>query len=325
MINRLYFSIFCSLLIAAPCGVLAQPKKVLTGVYLNNMYDLNMNAHSFYADFYIWFKWKGNFDPTNVEFVNSIEKWSVTNTGFDGDSTPVRLKSGENYRIFGVEGRFFHAFTLSRFPMDEHQLDIQIENPDADRDSILYLPDTTSTPYAAVRPSINWVGWDLKGCALTHKLHDYGTNFGNPDDNARQYSNLSYTVTLARPLSFFLLKMLLPLVIVIFMSLGALVLHPDHIDTRSSLPIGGLLTAVFLQQSYSDALPDSGYMVLMDKIYLLVYLLTAMIILHVIIAGNVLSKQEDRERINRLDRWETWLAVCYFVVFCLGVLLLTFA
>jgi hypothetical protein len=89
------------------------------------------------------------------------------------------------------------------------------------------------------------------------------------------------------------------------------------------LPIGGLLTAVFLQQSYSDALPDSGYMVLMDKIYLLVYLLTAMIILHVIIAGNVLSKQENRERINRLDRIEGWLAVIYFIVFCIGVLWLT--
>jgi hypothetical protein len=277
-----------------------------------------MNAHSFYADFYVWFKWKGDFDPTNVEFVNAIEKWSVTNNSFDGDSATVRLKDGSNYRIFRIEGRFFHSFSLNRFPLDEHALDIQIENPDADKDSIIYLPDT-STIAASVRPTLNLVGWDQRGCQLLEKIHDYGSNFGNPEENAHQYSNLTYTLTLGRPLSFFLLKMLLPLMIVMFMSLGALTLHPDHIDTRSSLPIGGLLTAVFLQQSYSDALPDSGYMVLMDKIYLLVYILTALVMLHVIIAGNIVSKSGDKSRIDRLDKRETWLTVVYFVVFWIGV------
>jgi hypothetical protein len=295
-----------------------QPHVVRTGLYLNNLYDLNMNAHSFYADFYVWFKWKGDFDPTNVEFVNAIEKWSVTNNSFDGDSATVRLKDGSNYRIFRIEGRFFHSFSLNRFPLDEHALDIQIENPDADKDSIIYLPDT-STIAASVRPTLNLVGWDQRGCHLLEKTHDYGSNFGNPEENAHQYSNLTYTLTLGRPLSFFFLKMLLPLMIVMFMSLGALTLHPDHIDTRSSLPIGGLLTAVFLQQSYSDALPDSGYMVLMDKIYLLVYILTALVMLHVIIAGNIVSKSGDKSRIDRLDKRETWLTVVYFVVFWIGV------
>ena len=111
--------------------------------------------------------------------------------------------------------------------------------------------------------------------------------------------------------------------VVMFMSLGALTLHPDHIDTRSSLPIGGLLTAVFLQQSYSDALPDSGYMVLMDKIYLLVYILNALVMLHVIVAGNIVSKSNnDRTRIARLDKFEAKLAIVYFVVFWIGVMLL---
>ncbi len=61
----------CSVLCAAP------PQQVRVGVYLMNLYDLNMDEHSFYADFYIWFKWKGPIDPTNIEFVNSIEKWSM--------------------------------------------------------------------------------------------------------------------------------------------------------------------------------------------------------------------------------------------------------
>ncbi|MCB0574809.1 MAG: hypothetical protein KDC61_09615, partial [Saprospiraceae bacterium] len=96
----------------------AQPQQVRVGVHLMNLYDLNMDEHSFYADFYIWFKWKGDIDPTEIEFVNSIEKWSMAITQ-SGDSSNMELKDGTQYRIFRVEGRFFHSFALSRFPLDE--------------------------------------------------------------------------------------------------------------------------------------------------------------------------------------------------------------
>ena len=94
-----------------PRSLTAQPQQVKVGVYLMNLYDLNMDEHSFYADFYIWFKWKGDIDPTEIEFVNSIEKWSMATTGFDGDSTPVVLKDGTKYKIFRKEGRFLRLLT----------------------------------------------------------------------------------------------------------------------------------------------------------------------------------------------------------------------
>jgi hypothetical protein len=295
----------------------APPQQVRTGVYLMNLYSLNMDDHSFYADFYIWFKWKGRIDPTNVEFVNSIEKWSMDKAGFDGDSTPVQLKDGHKYKIIRIEGRFFHSFTLSRFPLDKHVLDIQIENPDYPADSLVYLPDTVG---ADIRRTLNFVGWENEGCRLVSSIHDYGTNFGNAQENARKYSNLSYFITLSRPFSYFLLKMLLPLFLVMLVSVGALLLHPSHIDTRSSLPIGGLLTAVFLQQTYSDALPDSGYMVLMDKIYLLGYGLICLILWQIIAAGNNLLKNVPEAAIVRQEWRLAWL---YMAIFVMGVLVLT--
>ncbi len=207
-----------------------------------NLYGLNMDENSFYADFYIWFKWKGKKDPSNIEFVNLIEKWSKDQTGFDGDSTPVVLKDGSKYKIMRVEGRFFHSYSLGEFPLDRHELDIQIENPEYPADSLVYVPDTAS---ADIRRNLKQVGWDVMGCSLKNSIHDYGSNFGNPQENAQRYSNIQYAVILQRPFSYFLLKMLLPLVVVMLVSIGALALHPTHIDTRSSLPIGGLLTAVF--------------------------------------------------------------------------------
>lgn len=281
-----------------------------------NLYDLNMDEHSFYADFYIWFKWRGRIDPTQIEFVNTIEKWSMDKAGFDGDSTPVTLKDGTKYKIMRIEGRFFHSFSLNRFPLDRHEIDIQIENPEYPADSLVYVPDTSG---ADIRKTLRLVGWDTEGCELHTSIHDYASNFGNPKENAQRYSNLCYTLTLARPVSYFVLKMLLPIFIVLLISLGALLLHPSHIDTRASLPIGGLLTAVFLQQSYSGALPDSGYMVLMDKIYLLCYVLISFVLWQVIRTGNDTAAEQPDAPIIRRERQ---MAAQCLALFGLGVLLL---
>jgi hypothetical protein len=283
-----------------------------------NLYGLNMDENSFYADFYIWFKWKGKKDPSNIEFVNLIEKWSKDQTGFDGDSTPVTLKDGSKYKIMRVEGRFFHSYSLGQFPLDRHELDIQIENPEYPADSLVYISDTAS---ADIRRSLKQVGWDVVGCALKSSIHDYGSNFGNPQENAQRYSNIQYSVILQRPFSYFLLKMLLPLVVVMLVSIGALALHPTHIDTRSSLPIGGLLTAVFLQQSYSGALPDTGYMVLMDKIYLLCYILISLVLVNIIRSGNEMEKQVPPEKIIKRERLQ---ALLYLIIFIAGVEILAF-
>ena len=288
----------------------AKPVLVHTGVYLANLYGLNMEEHSFYADFYIWFKWRGDIDPTNIEFVNAIEKWSMNNATFDGDSTPVLLKDGTKYKILRIEARFFHAFSLNRFPLDEHQLDLQIENPEYPIEDLIYVPDTNS---ALIRNTLSLVGWENKGCRLETKLHDYGTNFGNPEENAQRYSNLTFSITLARPVSYFLLKMLLPLFVVMLCSIGALLIHPEHMDTRSSLPIGGLLTAVFLQQSYSGTLPDVGYMVLMDKIYLLCYVLISLVLLQIIRAGNELARAGQADLIVARERMYAKLFLAFFV------------
>lgn len=305
----LAFALLPSLLVAQ-----AKPQQVRTGVYLMNLYSLNMDDHSFYADFYIWFKWKGRIDPTKIEFVNAIEKWSMDKAGYDGDSTPVKLKDGMNYKIMRIEGRFHHAFSLNRFPLDRHSLDIQIENPDYPVDSLVYVPDTSG---ADIRRSLHLVGWETQGYQLLHTVHDYHSNFGNPQENAHRYSNLTYSLTLARPVSYFLLKMLLPIFIVMLISIGGLLLHPSHIDTRSSLPIGGLLTAVFLQQSYSDALPDTGYMVLMDKIYLLAYALISAVLWQMIRAGN--ETATDRPAAPIIQRERKWAEI-YLLIFAVGVL-----
>lgn len=86
-----------------------KPAKAFIGVHLMNIYSLDMTTNSFYGDFYLWCKWKGDLDPLeNIEFVNSIDKWGFTSEMMY-DSTII-LDDGFNYNVMHCEGRFFYSF-----------------------------------------------------------------------------------------------------------------------------------------------------------------------------------------------------------------------
>ncbi len=289
------------------------PQKVYTGIYLMNLYNLDVNEYSFYADFYIWFRWKGDLDPCSIEFVNGVEKWGVTNELFAEESK--ELPDGWNYNGMRIEGRFYHSFALNRFPLDQHALSIRLENTDYTMDSLVYLPDTSRFLF---RDDFIIPGWEIKNAEMATHTNAYNTNFGDPTGGRSAYSNFTFYLHLKRPLSYFTLKLMLPLLIVILASLGALFIFPSYIDARISLPIGGLLSCVFLQQSYSAALPDVGYMVLMDKIYLLSYLLIAAIILNVMLSGNKAATKGEMN-FQSIYRKNKFLAMGLLIGYLIGV------
>lgn len=290
----LWFLAFWGSTMAADKKPKKEPQKVYTGIYLMNVYDLDINGYSYYADFYVWFRWKGKLDPTKIEFVNSIEKWGSTEVAFH-DSTKV-LPDGYSYNGMRFEGRFYHSFELEDFPMDRHPLDIRIENIEYPKDSLIYVRDTSKT---LLREGFNIPGWKIKKAEIVTHNNTYKTNFGEPT-GPPTFSNFTFKLTIGRPLSYFLLKLLLPLLVMLMASLLGLFIHPDYIDARISLPIGGLLSCVFLQQSYSSALPDVGYMVLMDRIYLVAYILIAIIMMRIIKCSNILTNKNQRENIQQI-------------------------
>lgn len=288
------------------------PEQAHCGIYLMNLYDLNVSEYSYYADFYVWMKWDGDRDPMNMEFVNAVEKWGFTQVDFNEE--PEVLEDGSNYNGMRIEGRFFHSFDLRRFPLDRHELDIRIENVDYPIDSLEYVPEVEGDLF---RKDFTIPGWQIEGARIETQSNYYNTNFGQAGAGASTFSNFTFKLIISRPLSYFFLKLLLPLLVVITASLGGLVIHPNHIDARISLPIGGLLSCVFLQQSYSSALPDVGYMVLMDKIYLLSYLLIAAVMLRIIVVGNRLNRKKGNDPLAYFRRDRRY-ALYFFLVFLAG-------
>lgn len=280
----------------------AKAQQVETGIFAMNLYNLDMSSNTYYFDFYAWFRWKGEIDPTaNLELANGVEDWGVTKVPVY--EKPEKLPDGSLYQALRIEGRFVQPFDLSRYPLDQQKLHVALENSLYTTEQLVYVTDTEQSGYST-RLSIP--GWQLKNQELSSLVHEYATNFGDSRvGNANtSYSVLQYSLLITRPVSFFIWKLLLPLLIVLAASWGSLLLNPKYVDSRIMLPVTALLTTVFLQQSYSTGLPDVGHLVLLDKIYAIAYVLIVSAILEAIVTADWMKSDEENAhaRIIRLDR-----------------------
>lgn len=297
----------------------AQAQLVETGLYANNLYDLDIASNTYYLDAYIWFKWKGEIDPVaNLELTNAVEEWGLTQTTLEEETQ--KLADGRQYQIIRVEGRFVHPFELSRFPLDRQKLGITLENSIYQADQLIYVPDKAQSGFSE---TLAVPGWQIRGFDLQSLLHDYKTNFGEPlpPTGKTTYSALRYELATVRPVSYFAWKLLLPLVIVLISGWGAFLLNPKYPDSRIALPVTALLTIVFLQQSYAESIPEVGYLVLLDKIYALAYVLIILSILEAIITADW-AKSEDPHALARITRLDRQSLVAQSLALVVGVALL---
>ncbi|MBJ7471070.1 MAG: hypothetical protein JHD16_07185, partial [Solirubrobacteraceae bacterium] len=232
-----------------------KPRKVAVGFYAMTIQGLDQQDNSYYADFYFWLRWRGSGDPSaTVEFMNNVERWGLTQTPVYEE--PKKLPSGEFTQQFHVQGKFFAPLDLSDYPLDDHELPIQIEDTSADDTSQVYVLDTAQT---GLDPAVRIPGWKIDGIRLATEEHRYRTTFGEsvtPDKS--NFARATFAIKIDRPTNFFLLKLFLPLVIVILVAVSTLLVNPAQADIRLAAPVTALLTLVFLQQSYSSTLPENG-------------------------------------------------------------------
>ncbi|MEI7721558.1 MAG: hypothetical protein WCJ23_06240 [Verrucomicrobiota bacterium] len=127
-----------------------------------------------------------------------------------------------------------------------------------------------------------------------------------------------FSIEISRPLSFFIWKLLLPLLMVIIAAIASLLIRPQLLGERAALPAGALLSAIFLQKSYSDSLPDLGYLVLMDQSYLIAYPVIILTLVRVIYAYLQVENAEITQ-VRAVHRTDLQLLALFLAIFLMGV------
>lgn len=293
---------------------------VTVGFYPLNVYGVDPANSTFTYDGYIWFRWKGQIDPTQtVEFTNAVDRSSLSKEFLF--ETPQLAPDGSKYQIMRIESAFLKPFSLASFPLDKHDLSITLEDSLYGVDRLIYDIDASDTSYA---PGLAISGWNLSDWSHAKSVVDYSSRFGDRSvTQASQYARISFSMNISRPESYFIWKLLLPLVVVICGAWIALLLNPVLTETRAALPASALLTTVFLQQGYTASLPETGGLVLLDKIYVVAYILIVATLAHVIIKSFNIEEKNEAE-VRALRNRDAMYLVIQVAIFCISSAVVVF-
>ena len=292
------------------------PLQVTVGLYMVEVHGLDQEESTYHADFYLWMRWRGEPDPTpTIELFNNVARWALTMRQIFPE--PVALPSGERLQQFHVEGEFFEPLVLTDYPLDKHALTVKIEDSTWSRDQLVYVPDTEQSN---ISPEVRLPGWSITGWDLAEHGFQYETDYGDSSAAAPEFSRFEFALRIERPESFFRWKLLLPLLIVLVLGCSVLVVHPTYAEVRLAGPATALLTLVFLQQGYSETLPETGGLVLLDRIYVLAYAVVLGLIGVTILTSHWM--REGTEQAVRAQRLDRLAAVGLFAMFLVGTVIL---
>ncbi len=282
----------------------AVQRVVHSGVDFNLIRDLNTVSETFYADFFIWFKYYGDDDATDIIFANIADPQTLTVTEVRSEET-----DGLKYKVYRVTGTFTSRLDFHSFPFDSQDLRVNIQNRTLTSAQLVYAIDSdfASIPQsdrlssggnatAPVNQINNWQANSLVAYAATVGT---SSNLGDPDiqkaNRGIEFSQVGVTVDISRQVGQFLLKNLLPLVLLLAITYISLFFSHDQTTERVSFGITGVLTGAVLLSTVVSVLPDVGYTVAIEWAFYGFILLSALCILVALIGGRLNESRQLTE------------------------------
>jgi hypothetical protein len=284
------------------------PQQVIVGAYINDIQELDTERGTYTIDFYMWFRWKDpEVDPTDsIEVMNSNAMENTTSSATGGVSgrpfpaEPRVMPDGSKYQGFRYQGVFSKNMDRHRFPFDIQRLNVLLEDVNQNNRELEFVPDTSPV---TINEQVTIPGFQIGTPTLTVVSHQYPSSFGDltvPPNPA--YSRIVLAVPVARDALPYLVKIMLPIVIVVLIT-SLIYMIPSRLeDSRTGIGITAMLTMVALQWTTDADLPSVEYLMMVDVIYIvsMAYILFAM---GYTVFASRRSTQESAEAIlQALDR-----------------------
>lgn len=246
---------------AAGVETASSPQQVDAGAYILRLMNVSPKDGSFEVDMWIWFRWQGgDIDPVNTfELANGI----ISNR----EVLPTTLDGAMNYSSARVQATIYQDFDVHRFPMDNHVLQIAIEDSVSIDADMQFRPDTGTS----LDPAVSVAGWGVKLLPPTVTPNRYDTDYGMhaSGDAASSYSRLVIPVELTRTSYGTLFKSFWISLLSVVLGLLALLVKADDLDARFGMGVGSIFAASANSFVIADSLPPTTSVTLAEQINLI--------------------------------------------------------
>jgi branched-chain amino acid transport system substrate-binding protein len=282
---------------------------VYAGMDINKLNRIDKT--SFTADFYVWFRYSGSDEPTEIQFPDAVSNSVNPNAPvFDGKA-PIKAQvvNGLNYRLYRVRGEFRNAFDFRDYPFDSQRLNLRFDNPNLSTERLIYAIDKVGLklprPEAEERKPFQGLQlWNFKNITYFQDSSRSTSTQGDPDlfqSNAQiEYPGLSIRMTFQRKTLVFLSKNVLPLILLSLLTYCCLFFPYTMFVPRTMAPASALLSGIVLLLSFNNQLPEVGYTVAMEYVFY-VYFCLCLLPIIVTAIGTKLDKEGHKKAFHYLN------------------------
>jgi len=288
---------------------------VYTGVDVNEIRNIDMDKGVFTADFYIWFRFFGNFDDTRIKFTNAVKPVTL--------GKPMTEKTVDNIttRSYRIIAGFKTDYDTSAYPLDRHTLGINFRHEDMTRKELIYVPDVLGLPHTAEKDDKGKMmvkpipGWDTSDISFSQNI----IKKPGPDKKTISYSEFNTAIRIERKGRISLqLKIIFPMIMIVIV-LYFVFLMPYDLPGNRRLIFSFVVPIILgIRLWYGYMLPGQESVRYM---FLVIYVLTGFLVL---ISGlsHIMYKRYPAEKVRYLSGFRK---ILYLILTLAGSVFLVYS
>ncbi|MDM8569342.1 mechanosensitive ion channel [Thiotrichales bacterium HSG1] len=107
---------------------------VYVGIELNEISELDTSNLTYTLDFYLWFRFQGDLNTKNIEFLNAVEPIQLEN--------PIVEQLGDQTNhLYHVQGKFKSQFFTDYYAYQQYELGMSFRHNDLTNNNLIYVTD----------------------------------------------------------------------------------------------------------------------------------------------------------------------------------------
>ncbi|MCP5099041.1 MAG: extracellular solute-binding protein, partial [Chloroflexi bacterium] len=298
---------------------------VYTGIDLNEVSHIDTKTSSYSMDFYLWFRYQGEFDETSIEFVNSDDEINL------GEPIAKEFTEDYTYRAYRIKADLNADFDFSDYPFDTQTLHLQLRHQTLMQENLIFVVDVLGLRYDSQEAILSKLarsdafdevsGWQvLDALYYVDQLHNEST-LGNPhflqSNSNIEFSRFNTELQIQRNTLSFFAKNMLPLLIILMLAYVVFYIPIKTLSPRIVISVNALLTVAFFHLRLGNDLPGIGYLIALDYAFYGIYVLIATKLLITVLA-NMAYEKEDIARVDKLNQFGK---IAYPSMILLGIIL----
>ena len=302
------------------------PTRVSIGIWMVNITGIDSAQQDFTAEVAIVLRWK---DPRFAHTGTGIVRYPldqvwhprmaiVNETSSVSRKFPELVEVDSDGRVTYRQryaGAFSQALRLRSFPFDRQTFRLQFVAVRYRANEVQFVPDQDwidngLKQAAGIAPSITLPDWTVESWNAKSLSYAMAPGF--------EYSGYAFEFIASRNLQHYILKVILPLVLIVMMSWSVFWTEPTNSNTQFNIAVTSMLTLIAYRFAVDTQLPRLPYMTRLEVFFLISTLLVFFSLIEVLVT-TILDNNQQIERAKKIDRYCRVIFPVIFLVAAIAI------